>query len=162
MVFKKDVTLKQIGEYLKRFGWEHYQEIPEPGEKEGVILTGWSVAGGEKHKVAIDPIVEKGAVVIQARDVTKAPPDSTAADRLNGLLLAMSSLNYRMILGSWGFDPSDGEVVLKITLSIQKGDLDYEDFERALKILIGEVEVHGSGLKEILEGTKSPQEVTAA
>jgi hypothetical protein len=160
-VFKRDVTLKRIGEYLKKFGWENFQEVQEPGEKEGLILTGWSMSGGERHRVAIDPIVEKGAVVLQAREVAKAPPDSTAADRLNGLLLAMSALNYGMILGSWGFDPSDGEVVFKVTLSIQKGDLDYEDFERALKILIGAVELHGSGLKEIVEGAKTAQEVIA-
>jgi hypothetical protein len=160
-VFTRDVTLKRIGEYLKRFGWENFQEIGEPGEKEGIILTGWGVPGGESHKVAIDPIVEKGVLVIQARDVFKAPPDSTAADRLNGLLLAMSALNYKMILGSWGFDPSDGEVIYRITLSIEGGNLEYSSFERAMRVLMSAVEIQGGGLKEILAGTKSAQEVIA-
>jgi hypothetical protein len=161
-MFNKDVTLKHIGEYLTKFGWSKFQELPEPGEKEGIIITGWTVDGGAGHQVTIDPIVEKGAVVFQARKVAMAPPNSTSDDRLGELLLTMAALNYKLILGSWGMDPSDGEVVFRITLSVQSGQLEYEDFEHALSLLIGGVEATGPELNEILKGTKSAQEVIAA
>ena len=161
-MFNKEVTLKQIGEYLKRFGWENFQEVPEPGEKEGIILTGWSLGEGEGHKVAIDPMVEKGSLLFRAREVAMAPLDSTASDRLNGLLLAMATMNYKMIIGSWGLDPTDGEVVFTVGMPIGSGDLDYDDFERALTVLVGSVEVQGRGLKEIIEGTKTAEQAIAA
>lgn len=161
-MFNKEVTLKQIGGYLKKYGWEKFQEVPEPGEKEGIILTGWTMDGGEGHQVAIDPIVEKGLVVFQARRVIMAPPDSTATDTLNSLVFAMAGMNYKMLAGSWGLDPSDGEVVFKVCLFIQGASLEYEDFEQALNFLVAAVQVQGSGLKEILEGTKTAQELIAA
>lgn len=161
-MFSKEVTLKQIGEYLKKYGWEKFQEVPEPGEKEGVIVTGWTMDGDEGHQVAIDPIVEKGLVVFQARRVIMAPPDSTATDTLNSLVFAMAGMNYKMLAGSWGLDPSDGEVVFKVCLFIKDGTLDYEDFEQALNFLVAAVQVQGSGLKEILGGTKTAQELIAA
>jgi len=161
-MFDKEVTLKQIGEFLRQYGWEKFQEVPEPGEKEGVILTGWTMNGDEGHQVAIDPIVEKGLVVLQARRVIMAPPDSTATDTLNSLVFAMAGMNYKMLAGSWGFDPSDGEAVFKVCLFVKGASLEYEDFEQALNFLVAAVQIQGSGLKEILEGTKTARELIAA
>jgi hypothetical protein len=161
-MFNKEVTVEKIGEYLVRYGWTNFQVVPEPGEKEGLILTGWGLGGGEDHKVMIDPMVERGALNFRVRQVVQAPPDSTAGDRLNGLLFAIGGLNYKMLLGSFGFDPSDGEVVLKIALPVKGGDLDYDDFKRVLDVLVAEVEVQGPKLKAILEGETTAQEVIAA
>lgn len=153
-MFEKGVTTELIGKYLKKFGWEKFQQLPEPGEKEGMILTGW-----DGHAMFIDPWVEKGTLKMTVRSVLKAPPDATAADHLNGLLLALSVLNYKMIIGSWGFDPSDGEVVFKVALPIDSGKLEYEDFQHVLLVVVMSVEAEGRALGAILDGTKTAQEV---
>jgi hypothetical protein len=75
-MFKREVTVKQIGEYLDRYGWKKHREIPEPGEKEGLVETGWTLDGSEGYAMVIDPIVEKSLVVFNARKVAMAPPDS--------------------------------------------------------------------------------------
>jgi hypothetical protein len=160
-MFKRGVTVEKIGDYLKRFGWQQFQIVPEPGEKEGVVLTGWSM-GGENHQVAIDPMVEKGSLVFMVRHVAEAPPDSTAADRLQGLLLAMTTLNFKLIIGTWAFDPSDGEIILKAGLPIESGSFEYDDFQHVLMTLVSSTEVYGRQLREILAGAKTAQEVIAA
>jgi hypothetical protein len=96
------------------------------------------------------------------RKVAEAPPDSTAADRLQGVLLAMTTLNYKLIIGTWAYDPSDGEIVLKAAVPIKAGDFEYEDFEHVLMALVSSTEVHGRQLREILAGTKTAQELIGA
>jgi hypothetical protein len=153
-------VIDQITAHLQKFGWQKYQALPELGEQEGVVMTGWSVdpASGN-HVLAIDPIVEKNALQFRARNVLSAPPDSTSADRLSGLLLAMSALNYKLIIGSWGYDPRDGEVLFRFGLPLHTKSLSYEDFEHCLNVVIAAVEVDGAKLKEVVNGTKTGHEV---
>lgn len=160
-MFRKGVTVERIGEHLRRFGWDRFQAVPEFGEKEGLIQTGWNMAGRD-HAVYIDPMVERGLLLFVVRGVVKAPPDSTAADRLEGLLLAMTTFNYKLIVGAWAYDPTDGEVVFKLGLPIRGGTLEYEDFELALTGIVAAVESQGEGLREILDGTKTAQDVLSA
>lgn len=151
------VTTQQIGKHLKKFGWDKFQELPEPNEDQGIVLTAW-----DGHGLFIDPMVEKGALSFTARGVAKGAPDQTPADRLNALLLAMNALNYKMIIGSWAYDPTDGEVVFKVALPIDSGDLEYSDFAHALRVLVMSVETQGPELNAILNGTKTAQEVIQA
>lgn len=136
--------------------------LPEPGEKEGLVLTGWRATGGDAYSVEIDPIVERDALTLRARGVAIAPPDSTASDRLNGALFAMAAFNYRMAIGGWGFDPSDGEAAFRIGIPIKGRNLEYEDFELALNVLVVAVESQGRALREILAGEKTAQDAIVA
>ena len=157
-MFKKEVTTKLIGEYLDRYGWNSHRELPEPGEKEGLVGAGYNV-GGEDHVMFIDPILEKNAVVFRVGAVASAPADSTASDRLNGLLLSMAALNYKLILGHWAYDPRDGEVVFKASIPIDGGELDYKQFEHCLLGVVAAVETDGRKLKGIVDGTIASDEV---
>jgi hypothetical protein len=156
-------VIDQITAHLQKYGWQKFQAVPEIGEAEGVVMTGWSMNPGdpasETHALAIDPIVEKNALQFRARNVLKAPPDSTAADRLSGLLLAMSALNYKLIIGNWAYDPRDGEVLFRFGLPLHTKILSYEDFEHCLNVIIAAVEVDGAKLKEVIAGTKTGHEV---
>ena len=155
----KPVTVDLIEEYLDKFGWKAHEDVPEPDEKEGVVMTGWRGLGDEGHPLVIDPIVEKGALLFKAIRVAQAPPDDTAADRLNGLLLAMSALNFKYILGGWAYDPRDGEVAFKVGMPVDSDDLDYKDFEHCLNVVVMAVEADGPSLKAVLDGSKTAQEI---
>jgi hypothetical protein len=160
-LFEKRV-IDQVTSHLQRYGWSKYQEMEEAGEKEGVVLTGWTMEpNGENHTLAIDPIVEKNVIQFRARNVFKAPPDSTPADRLNGLLLAMGALNYKLIVGGWAYDPRDGEVLFRFGLPLHEGEISYEDFEHCIKVTVAAVELDGARLKAIVEGTKTGPEIAA-
>lgn len=159
---RQEVTVELIEQYLERFGWEQYMAVPEPKEKEGVVLTGWAGLGDEGHRLAIDPIVEKGMLLFKAHRVLEAPPDETPADRLNGLLLVLGALNYKHVMGGFAYDPRDGEVAFKLGMPVYSDDLEYEDFEHCLKAVIAAVEVDGPKLKAIVDGTKTPPEILSA
>lgn len=160
-MFKRGM-IEQLEKHLKRYGWEKFQAVPEPGEKEGLIMTGWLGPTGVAHVLSIDPIAEKHVVTMRARSVAKAAPDATPADRLSGLLLAIAGINYRLLLGEWAFDPRDGEVVFRVGIPLHAGELGYEDFELCLNVIVGAVEVDGPRLMAIVDGTSTAAELLAA
>jgi len=157
-MFKK-VTVDLIESYLKKHGWTQFQTLPQPGEKEGMVITGWQGASGQGHTLFIDPDVERRSLIFHAHNIAEAPPDSTPAERLSGVLIAMGALNYELVLGKWSYDPRDGEVVFRLGIPIDRGDLHYDDFEHVLRCVIAAVEGDGPKLKAIVDGTKTAQEV---
>ena len=158
----KGVTVKQIEKYLDRRGWNKYQSIEEPGEKEGATLTGWRSPGGEGYTMLIDPLVEKKCLTFRVAKILHAKPDSTPSDRLSGLLMTMSFLNYQLILGAWVYDPSDGEVAFKVGIPIDDDELSFETFEHCMRVLIAAVEVDADNLRAIVSGAKSAVDVLRA
>jgi hypothetical protein len=160
-MFKRG-TIEQIEKHLKRYGWEKFQAVPEPGEKEGMIMTGWVGSSGQPHILSIDPIAEKHVLTVRARSVVKAAPDSTPADRLSGLLLAIGAINYRLLVGDWGYDPRDGEVVFRVGIPLHADEIGYEDFELCLNVIVGAVEIDGPRLQSIVDGTAAASELLAA
>ncbi|UCF67980.1 MAG: YbjN domain-containing protein [Acidobacteriota bacterium] len=155
------VTVERVEKYLDRYGWKRHKGIDEPNEQEGVVLTGWRSPQGESHLLTIDPIIEKNVLVFKAGGVLKAPPNNTPADCLNGLLMALSGLNYMMILGKWCFDPRDGEVRFTLAIPIDEGRLAYSEFEHCLNVVVATVSTTASKLKEVVEGKKSAMELLA-
>lgn len=158
-ILKKKATVKRLTEYLERHGWSGYQELEEPNEEEGMILTGWRNQRGASYVLVVDPMIEKNAVLLSVRNVATAPPDSTPADRLNAMLLAMTGLNNQMIFGSWGFDPSDGEVVFRTAIPIASGDLAFEDFEHCLRTVTATVDRYAPELRSIVEGESTAAQI---
>lgn len=153
-MFNKSVTTKRIGKYLDQYGWPEYREIDEEDEKEGIVFTGWpSRMGGTA--VIIDPMVEKKSLAFKAIDILKAPPSSTPTDRLVGLLMAMAYLNWRLIIGSWSYDPSDGEVRFELGVPIDDDDLSFEKFAHCLRALTTAVNAYGKKLEAIADGSLS-------
>ncbi len=155
----KSVTVKQIEKYLDRRGWSKHHAVAEPGEKEGTVLTGWRASSGEVFGLLIDPIIETSVLILRVPKILHAKPDSIASDRLSGLLMMMSYLNYELMLGNWIYDPSDGEVAFKLGIPIDDGDLSYENFDHCVRALVASVEVDASNLRAITDGSKSALEM---
>jgi hypothetical protein len=136
---RHEATVKQLGKYLDKFGWLH--QSMEESEKEGIIVTGW---GG--RLLTIDPIAEKHALIFEVPSVVTAPRDATPADRLNGALLAMAALNRRRILGSWGYNPTSGEIAFRLAIPTIDS-MSYETFTHLLTV------------QDIVEGVKTVTDV---
>ena len=153
----KKVTVELIDKYLNKHGWSKHMSKDEAGEKEGLVLTGWGGISGS-HVVAIDPMSEKGALSFMVPKILNAPRDGTPADRLTGLLMALGKLNYKMIIGKFGYDPTDGEVMFQIALPIDENDLTYEQFEHCLQVLVSTIEVESPVLKGIVDGSMSVED----
>jgi hypothetical protein len=157
---KKKVTTDLIEKYLDRFGWSRHHAVDEPGEREGLVLSGWaSPLSPEGHLVVIDPMVEKHALLFIVKEIATAPTDATPSDRLSGLLLATSAINSDLVMGAFCYSPSNGELVFKLGLPIVSDDLQYEDFERCMEAITATVDRYASGLREVIEGTKTAQDV---
>lgn len=160
-MLSKKVTLERIEKYLERFGWKKYQSMPEPQEKEGVVLTGWqsSVDPSTGYMLIIDPMVEKGLLSLTVGKLVTAPKEGTPEQRLSGLLQAIASINYRMMMAKFGWDPRDGEIQFQVATVIDPDDLRYEEFEKCLQVTIASVEVYTPQLKAIVEGTAPVEDV---
>ena len=153
------VTLELLKGYLERFGWHRYKAVDEPLEKEGIIHTGWrSSEEAEGYNMAIDPMVEKNCLSFRVSKVLVAPRETTPAERLADLLMAMGFINYRIILGKFAYDPRDGEVRFSVDVPIDENDLSYEQFQHCLGIAVKTVEEYAPKLKAIAAGEKTAQQ----
>lgn len=150
----KSVTTKRIGSYLEKHGWSKYDVMDEKDEEEGIVMTGWRSSAGATMMM-IDPMKEKNCLSFKAVKVIMAPPSSTPTDQLVGLLMAMSYLNFRLILGKWSYDPSDGEVRFELGIPIDDDDLSFEEFDHCLRAVIASVDSDGERLKAVAEGRTS-------
>lgn len=157
---KKRVSTDLIEKYLDRHGWSKHTAIDERNERVGLVRTGWSSpVSPDGHGMIIDPIVEKGMLAFSVQRIASAPIDSTASDRLSALLLVIAAINYKLIMGGFAYDPTDGEVVFKLGIPIASDDLRFEDFERCLSVVTMAVDAHADDLRGIIDGTKTPQDV---
>jgi hypothetical protein len=153
------VTLELLKGYLERFGWSRYKAVDEPLEKEGIIYTGWrSSEAPEGYNMAIDPMVEKNCLSFRVPKVLVAPRDTTPAERLTELLMAMGFINYLIILGKFAYDPRDGEVRFSVDVPIDENDLSYEQFQHCILVVVKTVEEYAPKLKAIAAGEKTAQQ----
>jgi hypothetical protein len=157
---RKRVTTDLIEKYLDQHGWPKHDQIDEPSEKEGIVVTGWSSPlSREGHLMFIDPMVEREEMVFTVTDIAKAPTDATPSDRLSGLLLTIAAVNAELIMGGFAYKPSNGELIFRLGIPIASDDLRYEDFESCLTAIVSNVERYASDLRDIIEGTKTAQDV---
>jgi hypothetical protein len=157
-MFDKKVTTDLIEEYLQKMGLPH-RGVEEQGEQEGVVVSPLPTPDGQVYMLLVDPIVERNLLRFRVSDFMKAPLDETPVDRLAGLLLAMTSFNYRIPIGAFAFDPRDGEVVLTCGIPINSNDLRYEDFEHVVGMLGVVMGQHAADLKAVAEGTKQAEDL---
>ena len=155
----KKAVIELTKDFLRRYGWGVFQEVDEPGEKQGVLAVPWKGLSGDSHMLLIDPIEEKSVISFRVPAVAKAPPDETPADRLTGVLMFMGAANYKMILGAWAYDPRDGEIAFKFALPTHGDAFEYEDFEHCLTVVQLTTEVEGPKLRAIIDGTSTAHEI---
>jgi hypothetical protein len=152
--------VKLVERYLDKFGWKAHISQDEPGEKEGLVATGWTDPSGGKHTLFIDPMVEKKALAFRA-PILLMPLDSTPAERVNNVLLAISALNMRYILGGFAYNPNDGWLEFKLTIPSTNGGVEYTPFEHSLRALTTTVDQTEPELQAIASGAKTAQAVLA-
>jgi len=146
-------------EYLKRFGWNRYQAVDEPFEQEGLIRTGWrSSEDAESYVMSIDPMVERNCLSFKVHQLLYVPLDLTSPGRLSNLWLAMSYINYRIILGKFSYDPRDGEVLFSVDMPIDDNTFTYAQFVHTMRVIIKSVEQYTPQLQAIVMGELTAQE----
>jgi hypothetical protein len=154
------VTLQGLTEFLERFGWKHYRVENEPQEQEGLIRTGWrSSEDGRGYDMVIDPVVEKKCLIFRVPWVVTVPWDSMPTDRLMGLLALLTWVNYRIILGKFAYDASDGEVRFSIDMPIDESDFNYAQFDHVLNIIVSTVGKWAPRLQSLLAGEKKAEDL---
>jgi hypothetical protein len=154
------VTLQMLKGYLERFGWSRYQAVDEPFEQEGFIHTSWrSSAASEGYTMTIDPMVERNYLSFKVVRILSAPLDSTPRERLSDLWLAMSYINYRIILGKFAYDPSDGKVRFSVDVPIDQNTFTYEQFTHTMRVAIKTAERYAPILRRIVAGELSSRAV---
>lgn len=150
------VTIDLMRRYLEQFGWSNYQEMNEPGEQEGVLLTGWrSVSGRESFMLTIDPMVERNCLSFRVLKLLTAPANATGSVAHGQLMSALAFLNLSMILGKFSWDPSDGEIRFSVDVPIDNNSFTYEQFEHCMAVIISTTEKITPLLRELIAGNLS-------
>jgi hypothetical protein len=156
------VTLQMLKGYLERFGWSRYQAVDELFEQEGLIRTSWrSSEADEGYTMTIDPMVERNYLSFKVVRILSAPLDSTPRERLSDLWLAMSYINYRIILGKFAYDPSDGKVRFSVDVPIDQNTFTYEQFTHTMGVVIKTVERYAPILRRIVAGELTAEQFIA-
>jgi hypothetical protein len=153
-------SVKVVERYLDKFGWKAHLSQDEPGEKEGVVATGWTDPAGRQHVLLIDPMQEKKALSFRA-PILEMPLDSTPTERVNSVLLAISALNTRYVLGGFAYNPNDGWLEFKLTIPSTNGGVEYAPFEHSLTAVTATVDEMEPEIQAIASGSKTAQDVLA-
>ncbi len=146
------VTMEQLSQYLEKFGWKYYTPREEEREKEGIIYTGWRTASEDTFNMSIDPMVEKGCLSFRVYNVVKAPWSETPPGYLADLLALLTWINYRIILGKFAYDMTDGQVRLTLDMPIDENDLTYEQFYHTMRVALDTAEKWRPILGRLLSG----------
>jgi len=155
----RHVSIELIKEYLERVGWVKYEEVDEPAEEEGMIFTGWRSSPDSKgYVVCIDPMTEKNCISFRSEQLFFLPVNATSLDVLMNLLLAISWINYRTILGKFSYEPVGGELKFSIDIPIDGDVFTYEQFLHSLGVFVNVVESYAPSLKLIGMGRLSAQD----
>ena len=153
------VTLEALRQHLEEFGWSQYETKDEPGEREGLIFTGYRDREGQGHRVILDPMVEKGVLRIMAPGVVMAPSAETPDACLHELTLTLVALNAKSVLAWWSYEPEVGAVNVQVSLPIEENDLSFEQFSRSMEAVIWAISTYASGIQAVADGAKKAADV---
>ncbi|MFN3421840.1 MAG: YbjN domain-containing protein, partial [Armatimonadota bacterium] len=108
-----------------------------------------------------DPVVERNYLSFRVPKILTAPLDTTPIWRINDLMVAMSFINYRIILGKFAYDARDGEVRFSVDIPIDENTVTYEQFQHCLGVAVKTVEEYAPKLRAIANGEKSAKDFIA-
>lgn len=157
MALGRKATARTIEKYLDRYGLEAAR-LSGTEQDDQTCVTAMSVEG-HAYQVTIVHDAALGQLEFRVAGLLRATLDDTPADRIHGLLLALSALNYRIPLGTLGYDPTDGEVALRYTLPVTGGEVRYEDFEQVLVVLQNILVKHAADLRAVVVGQRTAREI---
>ncbi len=153
------VTLEVLRQHLEEMGWPHYQLKDEPGEREGLINTGYRDSEGKGHHIIIDPMVEKGALRIMAPGVVMVSTEETPETCLHELTLALAAINGKSVLAWWSYEPAIGAVSVQVSMPIDENDLSFEQFKRSMEAINWAIATYGAALQAVVDGAKKAKDV---
>jgi hypothetical protein len=156
MASSKKATVRTIEKYLERYGLGAIGL--SASDDDGVCLSELGVEG-HHYQLTVSRLAELGQLQFRIGGLLHATLDDTPADRVHGLLLALSVLNYRIPLGTLGYDPTDGEVALRYAMPVTGGEMRYEDFEQVLVVLQNVLVKHAVDLRAVVAGERTAQEI---
>jgi WD40 repeat protein len=152
---KKHIA-RTVEDCLERYGLAALRVSGSDGD--GIFLSTLGVEGHD-YQVSVTLLDELGQLEFRIGGLLHATLDDTPADRVHGLLLSLSVLNYRIPLGALGYDPTDGEVALRYAMPVTGGDVRYEDFEQVLVVLQNVLAKHAADLRAVVAGERTAQEI---
>ncbi len=153
----KKATSRTIQKFLERYGLPA-ERLSGTAEDDETCISALD-AQGHAYPMTVRRLPELGQLTFRVARLVQATLDDTPADRIHGLMMALAVLNYRIPLGSLGYDPSDGEVALHYCLPLTDGDMRYDDFERVVVVLENVVTKHAADLRAVVAGEKTAQEI---
>lgn len=146
-------TTREVAAFLRRFG------VPaDPGAQAQGAASGRLEVLGRGFHLVVGPNEQPDLLAFRVGGLVRAGPDDTPADRVHGLLLALASLNSRIPLGAFAYDPGDGEVSLHYAMPVC-GHLAYQDFARVLETLQDVLAGHAADLRAVVAGEKLAREI---
>ena len=154
---ERGLDAKTIQTYLTRHGWQQFQVVADDALKT-VILTGWSAPSGG-HLMGIEVDKQSDSVDFQVPGVCVARRGTVTDGELADVLMAIAFSNFATRIGTFAYDPSDGEVRLRYSFPLNNSSMSFEQFDRILTALVTTTEVWAPRIAGIVEGERSGQSV---
>jgi hypothetical protein len=147
-----------IRDYLQRHGWQRFQVVADDPQTLA-ILTGWGTPTGGAHLLSIELQRDSQSLDFQVPGICVARRGTITDGELADLLMAITFSNFATRIGSFAYDPSDGEVRLRYSFPLDASTMSYEQFHRVLDALVMTTDLWAPRIAGIVEGERSGQSV---
>jgi hypothetical protein len=155
-------SAKALGGYLERYGWSKYQVVEDSPVK-AAVMTGWSDAlGGNAHVMTVALERAKSVLQFTVPGIGFAPRDKISAGHLADVLMAVTFSNFASYIGSFSYDPGDGEVRLEYSLPLDNSSLSYEQFARVVGTLTATTDYWAQRIAGICQGQRTGESVVVS
>lgn len=98
-------------------------------------------------------------LALEVAGLPQALLDDTPADRVHGMLLALTVLNRRIPAGAFCYDPGSGAVLLRHTVALSRGSLSDEDLGQLVGAVRGVLAERGPDLRAVIAGERTAREI---
>ena len=148
-------TIDLLTGYLPRYGWPGFQVVEDAPEG-GKILTGWHsqfVAEARVMFITVDHKANLLHLIVPA--LAGAPQDQMPIGQLADVLTAIGFANYALPLGSFEYDPRDGEIRFSVGFPIDDSAISFEQFQHLLNGAQAAVTYWAGRLKDVAGGKRT-------
>ncbi|MCX6024490.1 MAG: YbjN domain-containing protein [Chloroflexi bacterium] len=142
-----DQTFEQLVAFLHEDNWRFRSE-PEGGR----IEANFRGRNGA-YRIALGLDMENSTLLAMVADLEVIPRQFQ-----HECLAALMALNYQFSLGSFEWDPNDGEVRFRIGLPLDDNDLTQAQFRRVLGVTCFTVDRYRPVLPKIIHGGRTASE----
>lgn len=143
--------VETLSKYLDQLGMQSQLWHPQGDQEQGYIETGWLKRGvpDDGFTLFVDPYFEQEILYLSVPKVSFVPPSLATQIRMSALVY-ISTRNYEMPGGSFGYDPTDGEVMYRMPVAVPDNRLTFNHFDKFVRALKTSVEETSDGIALIL------------